>query len=373
MFLPLNDVPNYLPSMPDVAFSPIESTLLATTGDYLQLWDVAVPEKRTQVISSVRFIAFSLDGHLLAGVDGASLYLYDVETLVEIDHIDVGAARIGAMLFSDDSQLFAYERTTYDGFRGSSVRIWETNTLSEFALITSTTPIGDYRTPFFQYHIQQWSNQPEFGPPIVWTSVNLTAIPAACQSRDHILDWISATSPANTPIQTFQGHEFPISKICLSSDGHYVITSDSIPYGQTYPSDARCSMRAWNVVTGQQVRLLEYIPSSMSVYSLAFSPDGRFFAAVEDMSITIWDTSTWHIVATIQENGYRQLLFMVGGDMFVARTYWGDISFWVSETGKRLRVLEDRRVSDMLLSPDGSLLALARENDTVELWGVPIQ
>jgi WD40 repeat protein len=369
--LPMDDLGGYLPPMPDVAFSPVDSTLLATTGDYLQLWDVAAQKKRAQVVSSVHFIVFSPDGSRLAGVDGASLYLYDVASLTEIDRIEIGTTRIGAMLFSDDSHLFAYDRAGYEWYSGNSVRVWETSTLSEFALITYHTQLDEFQTPFLQNHISQWSGQPESGPKVVRTSVNLMAIPNACHTRDDIKALIAATSPANTPIHTFQGHEFSLGKLCLSPDGQMVVTTDWEAPLQTYSPDAQRSIRVWNVLTGQQVALLEYTPLSMGIYMLAFSPDGRFFAVVEDTSIRVWDTSTWHAVATVEADGYRQLLFTISGDVFVTRTHWGEISFWNTQTGERLRVIEHRLVSDMLLSPDGSLLALARENDTLESWGVP--
>jgi WD40 repeat protein len=143
----------------DIAFSPNDPAILAIArGERLELWDIAECEKLSQTSTPINAITFSPDGTQIVGVHGSGILLYDVEGLTETAHTEGFIGLMGGMVFSDDSKLFAYERSSTIS-TAPSVRVWETEHFSEVMLVTPEIDINTLTHPFLQTRLEQRSWQ----------------------------------------------------------------------------------------------------------------------------------------------------------------------------------------------------------------------
>jgi len=133
------------------------------------------------------------------------------------------------------------------------------------------------------------------------------------------------------------------------------------------------------------------------VTSLAFTPDGKLLAsASDDLSILIWDTTTWEQVSTPllghQEGSacemyytrlcpgqINSLAFNPDGSLLASAGRDMTVRLWDPSTGEPIGeplTGHEDWVSHVAFSPDGSFLASASWDGTLRLWdpssGVPI-
>jgi WD40 repeat protein/serine/threonine protein kinase len=131
-------------------------------------------------------------------------------------------------------------------------------------------------------------------------------------------------------------------------------------------------VRIWNFQSGELV--YELSGHTGRITSLAFSPDGdRLISGSEDKNARVWDTTngTERFLLKKHSAPIRAVAYlpdgkrvMTGGEDF--HTYE-----WGSETGELLNNYADRQaVQDLVLSPDGKIMAAGLRERMVELWDV---
>ena len=149
--------------------------------------------------------------------------------------------------------------------------------------------------------------------------------------------WV-ARIPPHAALGTGKG----VSAVAISPDGHMIVAGTI--WG---------GMHAWDASTKQpQHRLVESGPSF--IYSLAFSPDGRFLASSTPCGplgcVQLWNATTGELVRTI--NGHAR-------------------GVQVIEREGQVEVLNlPGDVGDVSFSPDGHLLASAGSDGAIELRDV---
>jgi eukaryotic-like serine/threonine-protein kinase len=136
--------------------------------------------------------------------------------------------------------------------------------------------------------------------------------------------------------------------------------------------DRKGVVRIWNFQSGELV--YELTGHTGRITALAFSPDGtRLVSGSEDKNARIWDITNGSERFLLKKHSapVRAVVFlpdgkrvMTGGEDF--HTYE-----WGSETGEILNNYADRQaVQDLVLSPDGEMMAVGLRERMVELWDV---
>ena len=149
------------------------------------------------------------------------------------------------------------------------------------------------------------------------------------------------------------------------------------PDGQLLAVASGIGIWLYEVETSRAVALL---PTTASVWSVAFSPDGTRLASganedtggIGDNSVKLWDVATGENIATLKGGGHvyvvRSLSFSPDGTTLASAG--GDlVNLWDVATGENIATFQDNR-GPVSFAPDGRILAFVSSDNTVQLWDV---
>jgi WD40 repeat protein len=128
------------------------------------------------------------------------------------------------------------------------------------------------------------------------------------------------------------------------------------------------AVRLWAVGTGDMGATLR---ERQSVWSIAFSPDGKALASGNGAGITLWNLETKR-QEHLGEGPARSVAFSPDGTLLASGYPSGEILLWDTATSQAQATLakHDECVFTLAFSPDGTLLASAGQDGTVRLWSV---
>jgi WD40 repeat protein len=187
-----------------------------------------------------------------------------------------------------------------------------------------------------------------------------------------------------TPLRGKEGQgllTFPQSMavwaMAASSDGRWIAAS-----GENFhrsPGRPAPPVNIWEISSGKLVHALH--GHSIIVFSVAFSPDGRYLASVGDDAqrperdmVIVWDLTTGRKAFEVEGGNDRRALFDIAfspdGSRLVAAGEKKVLSVWDAATGRLIGVLgeHDRECIDLAFSRDGAQLASVSAHGTIKIW-----
>ncbi|HJQ67867.1 MAG TPA: caspase family protein [Blastocatellia bacterium] len=175
---------------------------------------------------------------------------------------------------------------------------------------------------------------------------------------------------------------FTVAALSFSPDGRVLASTSGF--------GAPITLR--DAKTGQELRALK-TPLSMSVYSVAWSPDGRRLASahwgtkrdfndpnaadsfsMDDMtfSIKLWDTQTGSELSNLagHNNFVNALTFSRDGRVLASGSYDNTVKLWDTSTGRQLHTLAGHTgpVSGIDFSSDGRFVVSGSDDGSARLW-----
>jgi WD40 repeat protein len=116
-------------------------------------------------------------------------------------------------------------------------------------------------------------------------------------------------------------------------------------------------------------------PSGMKVFAMAFSPDGRRVAWVDDSStIRVWDVGSRRPVVSLAHArgtaGLTSVAFSPDGRRIATGTYQGGVKVWDADTGENVYAFprQEGVIRTLLFSPDGRRLVADAGGGAVNVW-----
>jgi len=358
-----------------LAFSPDGKRLASESGKTIKIWDIASGQVLHTLTGKnaasggeglgdlegyndyVTSVAFSPHGDILATSEGGVVGLYDVMTLKLL--AELKPQFYGTVAFSPDGKLIAAGggHVGPDGYE-SIVQIWDVATQEQRLLLDDFNDVV---------------NSIAFSPDSTLLATG-EGTGLGCDGSAKI--WNVATGELldqfGIPIGVVPSAFSAVFDVAFNPDGTLLAT-------------ANCNgeVLLWDVAKHMENKVLTR-PTVLG-RSLAISPDGKMLATsgrpdiTEDITewkadLRLWDMATGELLFTYEGHEYEvkaggiSVNFSPNGQI-LASAGWGTVRLWDVETGKALVVLDGVDASDVVFSPDGTLLTT--DGDIVRLWGVP--
>jgi WD40 repeat protein len=149
-----------------------------------------------------------------------------------------------------------------------------------------------------------------------------------------------------------------LSSFCVSEDGTWVVTGDK-----------NGNVAVWNIVDGKEIARFE--GQSGEIISLAISPDKSLVASVTDNKIvSLWDLNQKQLKFSFKKHALRvnKVLFSPDGQYAISGGDDFQVMFWDVNSGEFVKQYPStQKINDISISPDGTMLALALNNATIEI------
>jgi WD40 repeat protein len=355
-------------------FSP-DGRLLVSVGEDAKIivWDFASRRRLvtlTEHTAAVTALTFSPDGKWFATGDmNGTVIVWDAARLMVVTTLGDQLQKVGGLAFSSDGRLLA---TTSTGPTSGRTILWA---------------VGSWQK------LREWPRGADYGALLFTPDGRRLMLSTSCLTWDldtgRQLDdsyaeckwggnW-AALSP-NGPrliavglggsgdvvfsdltqrkvLATYNVHQDNGRASAYSPDGRFVASgADDIVL--------------WDTATQTILARMEY-PSS--VWSLAFSPDGRWLVSAHgDGAIMLWDVAERRRAADFNEHGagVRSVAYSRDGKWIASASEDRSIILWDAEHGRKEAVLlgHNTRVTAAAFAPDGTWLASCDQDGHVIIW-----
>ena len=183
-------------------------------------------------------------------------------------------------------------------------------------------------------------------------------------------------------LRTLTGHSNSVASVSFSPDGKILASGSgfkAVMRSLSFGSTDDTAIKLWDVETGKEIRTLK--GHSASVYSVAFSPDGKTLASGSgDNTIKLWDVESGKELRTLKGHSsglnsisaVNSVSFNADGKTLASGSNDHTIKLWDVESGKELRTLTGHTnvVNSVSFSLDGKTLGSGSRDKTIKLWDV---
>ena len=401
--------------------SPDEKILAAASGKVIQLWDLQTGAKLRTLKADIsdRYewgsLTFSPNGKTLAVVISTirpsstlaidSIWLWDVQTgelLKTLEGYTEGSG-VAAIAFSPDG------KTVTSG--GQELKFWDVSTGREKATFSghSYGVLGAAFRPGErlisasggrQNTIIHWDLQT--AKPLKIIKGKLDVRGEAVVGDLNVDGRLFAVSDSDSTdiniwdtqtgawIQNLQGHTRRITAVAFSVDSR-LLAASSVPekiyesYNKEIVVFKEGPILIWDVQTGQVKHRFPKPPGGARHQSLAFSPNGKLFAAGSVGGrdtvgvLRWWDIGAGYPLQTVTNENVDALVFSPDGSLLATSgrdvsDYTIKIKLWDVHTGalRRSLIEEEGFIFSLAFHPNGKILAsgTAEFRSTIRLWDV---
>lgn len=156
-----------------------------------------------------------------------------------------------------------------------------------------------------------------------------------------------------------EGHEAAVSRASFSADGAHLLTSSG---------DG--SARIWDAASGAQ--LLHFKGHDDWVSTAAFNPAGdRVVTASNDLTVRVWDAHTGGELARFTDaSPFTIASFSRNGERIMATLAGGAMRVW--DVASEIAIARHERyqapMSDVIQSPDGTLMVTTSDDGLIRFW-----
>jgi WD40 repeat protein len=395
-----------------VAIAPDVSSL-ASAGDdgTVRFWDVAsrratatrwghprsrAPDAADDPSRFVRAIAYSPDGLLVASGGYQVIRIWDAGSAVEKTMLSVGDGTVTALAFSPQGTTLAA------GTEGTIYR-WDID-----SLVPRSTPVAvEGRVNGLRYSadgrlLAAATEQGAF----LFPGPAERPLEEGKQTVDRPLTTDSFAPRRRGPLR-LDGHIGGVTGIALAPNGETVVTCGedgtlrlwnprsgavdkidpdvvlrcsrpavALAYsadGKRFAAGGSDAITLWNLSDGVETARLKN--RSGDITRLAFSPDGtRLASSSKDWPILLWDLASQRVSAAL--NGHtaavNSVSYSADGKQLISGSDDGTVRTWDAAGGREMATLSGHAAPVLcaLLSPDGKLAASAGADRSVRLWDI---